>query len=129
MAQLSGGGRGGGAPIPQTQEQAQQQADAAAAAAERRSALLAAVLTPEARARLARVALVKPDRARGVEDAVLSAAQRGALGGVVDESGVMDLLDRGVGGGGGGGMGGGGGGKTKITIARRNGASVLDDDD
>lgn len=122
-----------------TQEQAQQQAEAAAAADERRSALLAAVLSPEARARLARVALVKPERARGVEDAVLSAAQRGALGGVVDENGVMELLERGAGGGGGGGgFGGGGGGSggyrggaagngPKITIARRK--SVLDDDD
>ena len=56
----------------------------------------------------------------------------GSLGGVVDEGGVMDLLDRGAGaGGGGGGMSGGGGGgnRPKITIARRNGASVLDDDD
>ena len=93
--------------------------------------MLAAILTPEARARLARVALVKPEKARGVEDAVLSAAQRGALGGVVDEIGVMDLLDRNAGGGGGGsgyrGSGGGGGNGPKITIARRK--SVLDDDD
>ena len=129
MAQLSGG-LGGGPPQNQEQQQ-QQQAEAAAAASERRSALLGAVLTPEARARLARVALVKPERARGVEDAVLAAAQRGALQGAVDESGVMDLLDRGVGGGGSGGGGssrsGGGGNGPKITIARRK--SVLDDDD
>ncbi len=37
------------------------------------------VLLPAARERLARIALVKPDKARGVEDLVLQAAQRGQI--------------------------------------------------
>lgn len=39
----------------------------------------AQVLLPAARERLARIALVKPDKARGVEDLVLQAAQRGQI--------------------------------------------------
>ena len=37
------------------------------------------VLLPAARERLARIALVKPEKARGVEDLVLQAAQRGQI--------------------------------------------------
>ena len=37
------------------------------------------MLLPAARERLARIALVKPDKARGVEDLVLQAAQRGQI--------------------------------------------------
>ena len=37
------------------------------------------VLLPAARERLARIALVKPDKARSVEDLVLQAAQRGQI--------------------------------------------------
>ena len=37
------------------------------------------MLLPAARERLARIALVKPEKARGVEDLVLQAAQRGQI--------------------------------------------------
>ena len=43
------------------------------------SAFTLQVLLPAARERLARIALVKPDKARGVEDLVLQAAQRGQI--------------------------------------------------
>jgi programmed cell death protein 5 len=42
--------------------------------------MLHAVMQPAARERLARIALVKPDKARGVENMILGAAQRGQLG-------------------------------------------------
>ena len=78
--------------------------------------MLSALLTPAARARLARVALVRPSNARAVEDALLRGAA--SRGGRVDEETVVAMLD---------GVVGGGGGGPKVTIARRR--SVWDDDD
>jgi len=83
---------------------------------ERRQAILQAVLTADARERLSRVALVKAEKARGVEDLIIRAAQSGQLGGKVDEARLISLLgqlsekEQ----------------KTKITFKRRG---VDDDDD
>jgi len=59
---------------------------------ERRAALIQQVLTPEARERLSRIHLVKPEKARAVEDMILRAAQSGQLGGMVDEQNLISLL-------------------------------------
>lgn len=69
---------------------------AAAAEEERRRSLLRLILSEEASERLARVALVKPDRARAVEDYLLRAARFGELapGSRVTEEQLIALLQR-----------------------------------
>eukprot|EP01120_Amphizonella_sp_Union-15-10_P000596 TRINITY_DN1063_c0_g1_i2.p1 TRINITY_DN1063_c0_g1~~TRINITY_DN1063_c0_g1_i2.p1 ORF type:complete len:125 (-),score=33.73 TRINITY_DN1063_c0_g1_i2:142-516(-) len=64
-----------------------------AAEAERRTMILAQVLEPAARERLNRIALVKPEKARSVEDMIINAAQTGRLGAKVDEQKLIQLLE------------------------------------
>lgn len=52
-------------------------------AAERRQALLVQILEPEAKERLSRISLVKPEKARKIEDMILAQASSGRLGGKV----------------------------------------------
>jgi len=120
---LPPGGSAGtpGTPPPQSAEEAEKREHQARAAEESRQAILAAHLDPAARARLARVALVKPDVARTVENMVMGAVQRGALQGRVAEGQIVDLLEKA----GGTGEGGGGG---KITFQRKR-AGWDDDSD
>jgi len=61
---------------------------------ERRRQILSQLLTPEARERVARIGLVKPDKARRVEDMIIGAAQSGQLRGKVDEANLISLLDQ-----------------------------------
>jgi DNA-binding TFAR19-related protein (PDSD5 family) len=68
---------------------------------------------------VARIAMVKPEKAKGVEDMVLAAARRGALGGKVTEAQLIDLLEQVSG-------AAGGAPKTKVTIQRRR---AFDDED
>ena len=56
-----------------------------------RQAFLASVLEPSARERLARIKLVKPSKAKGVERTILNAAQQGKLG-TVSEQMLIDML-------------------------------------
>ncbi|KXZ44039.1 hypothetical protein GPECTOR_75g763 [Gonium pectorale] len=91
----------------------------ARSAEEQRRAMLAACMTNEARERLSRIAIVKPDKARGVENMILGAAQRGALSGKVSEERLVELLEQinereGA-------------SKPKITIQRRR-PNLFDDD-
>ncbi|CAL8469228.1 g8769 [Coccomyxa elongata] len=92
MSQYGGqGGTGAGALTPeaqQEQEEARQQNE------ERRAAMLVQVLQPQARERLARIALVKPDKARGVENLVLQMAQRGQITENVSEEKLIGLLEQ-----------------------------------
>ncbi|CAF1709812.1 unnamed protein product [Brassica napus] len=46
---------------------------------ERRQMMLSQILSSQARERIARIALVKPEKARGVEDVILRAAQMGQI--------------------------------------------------
>jgi programmed cell death protein 5 len=62
-------------------------------AMERRGKTLAQILTPDARERLSRVSLVKPEKAIVVEDHLIQLAQARQLGGKVDESRVIELLE------------------------------------
>jgi programmed cell death protein 5 len=41
-----------------------------------------------------RIRLVKPEKAQGVEDMIIRAAQMGTLGGVVDEQRLIALLEQ-----------------------------------
>ncbi|GFP94898.1 programmed cell death protein 5 [Phtheirospermum japonicum] len=84
-------------------EQHKAQDDAKREAEEQRQLMLTQILTSEARARLARIALVKPDKARGVED--------------VSEERLISLLEQ---------INTQTTKETKVTIKRRT--SVLDDE-
>eukprot|EP00891_Asterochloris_glomerata_P007662 jgi/Astpho2/7662/e_gw1.00115.146.1_t len=63
-------------------------------AEERRQTMLASVLQPAARERLARIALVKPDKARGIENMVLQMAQRGQLTEKLSEERLVGVLEQ-----------------------------------
>lgn len=69
-----------GGSIPGSKEEQAAAEEKKRSAEDQRVAMLASVLKPEARERLARIALVKPDKARGVENMLLAMAQRGQLG-------------------------------------------------
>ncbi|KAL3161992.1 hypothetical protein ABBQ38_009068 [Trebouxia sp. C0009 RCD-2024] len=92
------------------QQEQQQQAE------DRRQTMLNQVLQPSARERLARIALVKPDKAKGVENMVLQMAQRGQLNEKVSENRLIGLLEQ---------VNEQSSTKTKVTIQRRR---ALDDD-
>ncbi|KAK1259517.1 hypothetical protein QJS04_geneDACA005416 [Acorus gramineus] len=94
------------------QEEAKREAD------ERRQLMLSQILSPEARERIARIALVKPEKARGVEDVVLRAAQMGQITEKVSEERLISLLEQ---------INTQTSKQTKVTIQRRR--SVLEDDD
>lgn len=67
---------------------------------------------------MARISLVKPEKARAIEDMIISAARRGGLSGKVTEERLVDLLEQ---------VSDQSTGKaTKITIQRRK---AFDDDD
>ncbi len=59
-----------------------------------RAEMLRRVLTPEARERLARIRLAKPDVAAAVEQQVLSLAASGRLSRAVDDATLRALLER-----------------------------------
>ncbi|CAG8490505.1 7483_t:CDS:10 [Diversispora eburnea] len=61
---------------------------------ETRQTMLAQILDNEARERLARISLVKVDKARSVEDLLIRMAQTGQLRGKVSESQLIDLLEQ-----------------------------------
>ncbi|EFA77623.1 hypothetical protein PPL_12230 [Heterostelium album PN500] len=61
---------------------------------EKRKHILAQILTPAARERLSRIAMVKADKARQVEDMIINAAQTGRLQEKVDEPKLISLLEQ-----------------------------------
>ena len=78
MAQLQGAGGGGMPPgmIPggggmPDMEQMQQKKEQEAAAEEQRAQILKAILSPEARERLGNIGMVKPDKARKIQDMLI----------------------------------------------------------
>ncbi|PSC68378.1 DNA-binding protein isoform X1 isoform A [Micractinium conductrix] len=118
MAQLMAQqGGGGGAGAPKSAEEAAAQEEQRAAQEEQRRAMLVGVLQPAARDRLARIELVKPDKARAIEDMILMAARRGQLQEKVSEPRLIELLEQ---------VSEQNERKTKVTIQRRR---ALDDDE
>ncbi|XP_010540551.1 PREDICTED: DNA-binding protein DDB_G0278111-like isoform X2 [Tarenaya hassleriana] len=105
-----------GAGNQQNNEQQKAQDEARRDAEERRQMMLTQILSSEARERLARIALVKPDKARGVEDVVLRAAQTGQIVEKVSEERLISLLEQ---------INSQTTKQTKVTIQRRRG---VDDD-
>ncbi|XP_058095202.1 uncharacterized protein LOC131240767 [Magnolia sinica] len=102
----------------QNTEQQNAQDDAKREAEERRQLILSQILSSEARERIARIALVKPEKARGVEDVLLRAAQMGQIAEKVSEERLISLLEQ---------INNQTSKQTKVTIQRRR--SVLEDDD
>jgi len=84
---------------------------------EQRRLLLKQILTPEASERLANIKLVKPEKARMVEDSLIRSAQYGRIGKVDEEqlkqflSQFNEMTDK----------------KTKVTISRRKAFDEEDD--
>ena len=102
----------------QNVEQQKAQEEAKREADERRQMMLSQILSAEARERLARIALVKPEKARGVEDVILRAAQMGQIVEKVSEDKLISLLEQ---------INTQTAKQTKVTIQRRR--NVLEDDD
>lgn len=82
---LNAGSAGGGNNEQQQQQAAQQQ--------EKRDMMLNSVLTPEAKERLARIAIVKPEKAAEVGNLILSMAQRGQLTEKVSDDRLKSMLN------------------------------------
>ncbi|KAF5738301.1 Programmed cell death protein 5 [Tripterygium wilfordii] len=110
--------RGMGNQLAENSEQQSAQDDAKREAEERRQMMLSQILSAEARERLARIALVKPEKARGVEDVIFRAAQMGQIVEKVSEERLISLLEQ---------INSQTAKQTKVTIQRRR--SVLEDDD
>ncbi|KAM7040327.1 PREDICTED: programmed cell death protein 5 [Sturnus vulgaris] len=62
--------------------------------AEIRNTILAQVLDQAARARLSNLALVKPDKAKAVENYLIQMARFGQLPGKVSEQGLIEILEK-----------------------------------
>lgn len=115
MAQLMAQ-HSGSTQAPVSAEDQQQQEEQRQAAEEQRRGILFAVMQPAARERLSRISLVKPDKARAVEDMLITAAKRGQIGEKVSEDRLIDLLEQ---------VNERMQAKTKVTIQRRR---AFDDD-
>ncbi|GAA6061554.1 hypothetical protein JCM10212_001086 [Sporobolomyces blumeae] len=61
---------------------------------EQRRTIMSQILSTEARERLSRIALVKPERARAIEQLLMRMAQSGQLRGRVSEDQLIDVLDQ-----------------------------------
>ena len=83
----------GGAGMMQDMQKQQQQKEQQEAAEEQRAQILKAILSPEARERMSNIRIVKQDKARKIEDMLIMRAQRGQLGGVVDEDTLIQMLE------------------------------------
>lgn len=98
--------------MPSSPEDQERQAAEREAVEERRRAILASVLEPSARERLTRIALVRPEKARSVEDMIINAARRGQLKHKVSEDHLIELLEQ---------VSGASRQTTTVTIQRRRG--------
>ncbi|BFU20596.1 Double-stranded DNA-binding domain containing protein [Entamoeba histolytica HM-3:IMSS] len=61
---------------------------------EQRQQIIDSVLEPEAKERLASIALVKPEKARQVGDMILMMCQRGQMTGKINEGGLISMIDQ-----------------------------------
>ena len=75
-------------------QQAQLKQQQAMEQEQRRREIVDSLLDPNAKERLASIALVKPEKARQVEEMILMMAQRGQMTGKINEGGLISLLDQ-----------------------------------
>ena len=75
-------------------QQSQQAQEKQAKLEEQRQQMLDTLFSPEAKERLTRVRLVKPEKVRQVEDLVLQLAQSHQLGGPIQDAQLCDLLEK-----------------------------------
>lgn len=61
---------------------------------EMRNSILAQVLDQSARARLSNLAMVKPEKAKAVENYLIQMARFGQLGGKISETGLIEILEK-----------------------------------
>ena len=59
-----------------------------------RQSMLAAIVTPAARERLARIAIVKPEKARSIEEYILRGAKTGKIREKVTEGQLKGMLEQ-----------------------------------
>mmetsp|Transcript_2976 Transcript_2976/g.5634 ORF Transcript_2976/g.5634 Transcript_2976/m.5634 type:complete len:133 (-) Transcript_2976:301-699(-) len=118
MAELGGASGMGGMDPSSQAAQAQEQEAKKAAMEEQRTTMLQQVLQPAARERLSRISLVKPEKARKVEDMILSMASRGQIGERVSENQLIGWLEQ---------INEKSETKTKVVVSRRR--NIMDDDD
>eukprot|EP00742_Colponemidia_sp_Colp-10_P006401 GILJ01006859.1.p1 GENE.GILJ01006859.1~~GILJ01006859.1.p1 ORF type:complete len:151 (-),score=27.17 GILJ01006859.1:124-525(-) len=91
--QAAGGMRGGPGTLP-SQEETSRQSEQKQEMEDRRRMMLMQLLNNDARERLSRIALVKPDKARKIEDMLISAAQRGQLNEKITEPKLVQMLEQ-----------------------------------
>ncbi|XP_065064272.1 programmed cell death protein 5-like [Rhopilema esculentum] len=115
MAQLQGQMGGGSQPGDQ-----QKREEAMRREVDMRNSILSQILDQNARARLNSIALVKPEKAKMLENMLIQMAQRGQLSGKMNEDGLKSVLasisqqtEK----------------STKVTINRRRYAMDSDEDD
>jgi len=128
LAQLSGGSQSPG-PSSQNQSQGQNPEAAAQAAADEEETLrtvMTQILDPQARERLSRIQLVRPERARGLQELLVRMARSGQLRGRVTDEQLLSLLDQVAAAEGGA---SGAQAKSKITVSRRRDKTHSDDED
>uniref|UniRef100_UPI00398F062A programmed cell death protein 5 n=1 Tax=Pristiophorus japonicus TaxID=55135 RepID=UPI00398F062A len=82
-------GQRGDAPDDQQNQQEAKQRES-----EMRNSILAQVLDQSARARLSNLALVKPEKAKSVENYLIQMARFGQLSGKISESGLIEILEK-----------------------------------
>ncbi|KAI4902602.1 hypothetical protein NFI96_032920 [Prochilodus magdalenae] len=81
-------------PYVEDSSDQQGQQEAKQREAEMRNTILAQVLDQSARARLSNLALVKPDKAKAVENYLIQMARFGQLGGKITESSLIEILEK-----------------------------------
>ncbi|XP_063294497.1 programmed cell death protein 5 [Pelobates fuscus] len=86
LAELQG--RNSDGASEQSRQEAKQRED------DMRNNILAQVLSQEARARLNNLALVKPEKAKAVENYLIQMARYGQLGGKLSEQGLIEILEK-----------------------------------
>eukprot|EP00320_Phaeocystis_rex_P021748 CAMPEP_0119091238 /NCGR_PEP_ID=MMETSP1178-20130426/155608_1 /TAXON_ID=33656 /ORGANISM="unid sp, Strain CCMP2000" /LENGTH=131 /DNA_ID=CAMNT_0007074721 /DNA_START=43 /DNA_END=438 /DNA_ORIENTATION=+ len=90
LSQMQGGGPGGG----MTQQEAQAAQNKKEQQESMRQDMLTRMMAPEAKERLNRISLVKPDKARKLEDMVLMMAQRNQLREALSDAQLKQMLEQ-----------------------------------
>ncbi|EAY23249.1 Double-stranded DNA-binding domain containing protein [Trichomonas vaginalis G3] len=76
------------------QQQQKAQEEKAKQMEEQRKAMLDKILSTEAKERLGRISLVKPEKSRLVEDLCLQMAQQNNLGAQISDAQLMEILNK-----------------------------------